>query len=401
MAENNSGKAEKGPFRKDTDITAIPYDLNWDQSGFPKEGSTEQDDGSYQIYSAIAGEFVRMRIEGDSYNEVDDVYDNVSLRDISRNNGETKNLNPLTHILDMVAFKYCRDENHTYYHQGDNCIALAQSEILSYLNFTDYGVDFNKMSLQGDTTSDAQMAVFSFHVAGGRTGSGQNDYLREVANGILENNLVLKQSIQDDFSTMKFVNTRNNLRNKYTEIGLGAIFPKIELLPFVPFYYGDLFNRTPIVRSEFNIGDFSTCTADTDASYTLFAIPHIFSTGIELSKYLATNLNGDISVWTRGFDIYDRPGTEVLNVQKLREVILDSPEKLAYNGFLGNSHGLVPGTEYYIVIETTGPLSTAGEGGLLPFGRKLASNDGGATWIGNENDTPWWRKSGVVLYTID
>lgn len=130
VAINISGKAEKGPFLKDTEITATSYDLNWDQSDFPKEGYTEHDDGSYEIYSPVSGDFVRMRIEGESYNEVEQRYDWVSLRDISRNDSTTKNLNPLTHLLDIVSFDHCRDITHEFYRQGDNCITRAKSEIL-------------------------------------------------------------------------------------------------------------------------------------------------------------------------------------------------------------------------------------------------------------------------------
>jgi hypothetical protein len=170
----------------------------------------------------------------------------------------------------------------------------------------------------------------------------------------------------------------------------------------IPISDTDLLGRVINVLTTFNLADAGYCSFDTDG-YNLFAIPHIFESGIEGSNYIALNFTGDISIWTRGFSDYDRPGSRLLNVTQLSEVFLKVPLKLDYNGLLGEDHGLYPGMHYYIVIKRDEAfrLTTGCEGGILPFGRKLASKDGGFSWIGHNNNTAWFRKSGVIRYTTD
>jgi hypothetical protein len=392
-----SGKAEKGPFLKDTDITATAYNLNWDQSDFPKEGSTEHDDGSYQIYSTVSGEFVRIRIEGESYNEVEDRYDWVSLRDISRNDEATKNLNPLTHLLDMVSFDYCRDLSHEFYRQGDDCLILAKSEILTYLGLQDHGVNFNKMSLQGDSTSDAQMQVFSFYIASGRTGPEQNDHLREVANGVLGNNLTLKQEIFDFMWSMPFKKYSDNLINKYTELGVSAGRPPFWSLPNVPGYYADLLGRTPTVLDSVNTG-FTVIGGLDTPDFNIMAYPVEFTS--DNPKYIALNLTGTLSIWTVGVhaDGYSMPASKVADLSVLNEVLLDDPVTLQYNYSID---GNVSIGQYFIVSvfpSNTQP-SKLTQGDMTPFGKNMASTDM-VDWIGPGNVTGWYTRS-IVYVSYD
>ncbi len=154
------------------------------------------------------------------------------------------------------------------------------------------------------------------------------------------------------------------------------------------------------VQMTFNLEDTNGPTFDAPG-YNLFAIPHIFENGIETSRYIALNFTGQISIWTHIFADYDRPGEKILKIDRLSEVVLHDPITLPYNGFLGG-HDLVAGEWYYIVIRrdeefrlNTGSLL------LLPFGRKLASKNEGVSWIGWDNNTSWYRKSGVIMSTVE
>jgi len=165
----------------------------------------------------------------------------------------------------------------------------------------------------------------------------------------------------------------------------------------------DLEDREPVVQFTFNLDDSNGCSFDS-SGYNKFAIPHVFTIGIELSNYLALNFTGEISIWTKGLhlDGYFAPGYKLLDITQIYPVVLTNPITLIYNGLLGN-HSLISGQEYYIVIERPEAfrLNTGCEGGILPFGRKLASKNGGADWIGHNNITPWYRKSGVIMYGTD
>lgn len=390
------GKAQKGPFLKNSEVTATAYNDNWDQSDFPKEGSTEHDDGSYQVYSEVTGPFVRMRIEGQSYNEVENRYDWVSLRDISRNSGIEKNINPLTNILDMVSIDHCRDSGHAYYRQGDNCLALGKSEILDYLGFQDYGLEFNEMSVQDSRTGDAVLFMVSSLVASGRTGPEQNDYMREISNGVLSNNLTLKQEISDFMWSMPFKKISDNLMNKYASLNVSAERPPFWSLPGVPDYY-EILNRTPVILDSKNTGYTVTGVIDV-ADYDKFAYP------VQLAapnpKYIALNLENAKSIWSvkTHADGYLCPDAKVADLESMNEVLLENPVKLSYNysvtGNLAAGQYLI----YQEFDELTAPSKLI-QGDMTPFGKSLASVDG-INWIGWNNVTNWFTRS-IKYYTTD
>ena len=399
-----SGKAENGPCKKPGSILVYPLDSELYQTGNPVYGYINDDAGEFDARGTATGEWAfyvaeNLTCYNSTYGNDDTGVKFFSLTDLTE---AERNLNPLTTIEYLVAIEHFDDPNDACYQNASCAQTLAHDDILTYFNMPATSVRFQEMSWQGSRTEDAVLGMVDSMLDYNRNAADRNAYMLDIANGVLSNDITLKADIQTQFDNLPIKLIKTNIENKYASLGLGYISPPIEDLSSHT-WYSDLLNRNPTIMTQFNIDDSGIqCNSETNSSYTLFAIPFVFNTGIDLSRYIAINLDhNNISIWTHGYDSYDRPGTKVLDITRMNEVMFDDPRYLAYNGFLGDSHGLVVGTEYYIVIETEGLLFTTCEGGLLPFGRKLASNDGGLTWIGNDNDTPFWRKSGLIMFTTD
>jgi hypothetical protein len=392
---NPSGKAEKGPCKKDSDVEIYPLTDLMQQTGESYRGETREDDGSYVITAILEAGYGRYYFEGECHNEVEGTDNQLKMTMIAHSSQESKNINPPGRIQDLLAVEYFESGF------GDipASLAKAQSEILNYFNLAVSEKKFSEMSLQGNTADDGALGMINSVIAQGRTGPEQNDFMIEIANGILNGDETLKSDISADIYNIPVYRVVKNLRARYEEIGLEPTAPPI-WTHSPHWYYGDLLDRDIVTQGSFNLADDPHCSIDV-SDRNLYAVPFVFESWIETSRFIALDYDADISIWTRGFDAYDRPGVKLLDIEQLREIILEPA--LQYNGFLGDDHGLTSGTDYYIVIQRDENfvLTTGCAGGLLPFGRKLASNDGGLSWIGHDNNTSWYRNSGVRMFATD
>lgn len=395
-----SGNLQKGPCFKDGEVIIQPVDSSLNQVGTHYMGYTTDYLGSYSIPAEIPELYAEVFFEGECHNEITGGSEVQKLSGIIKVTDTVNNINPLTKMRSAVSRWLFNDFSSFTYGDIDASTLEAERLILLYLQMPVLDKRFTEMNLEQAGIHDAVLALTNSMILYGRTEAEQGDYIISIANGVIANDLALKAEIAATIDQLPLITIKDNLERRYAELGLNIDVPPIWNLGASD-YYADLLERTPVALSTFNLADNTNCNFELN-TFNTFAIPHIFDSGITLSKYIALNLDGDVSIWTRGFDGYDRPGVKVLDIQRLKEVILDDPTKLVYNGLLG-THGLIAGAEYYIVVrrDTGWALSTTCEGDLLPFGRKLASDDGGLNWIGHDNTTPWFRKSGVKMYTTN
>lgn len=402
-----SGKLQKGPCFKDGEILIQPLNpATMYQTGSHYIGFTSDDFGTYLIPAEITEQYAEVYFAGDCHNEITGGEGRQRLDGIIKVADLVNNINPLTKIRSQVARWLFDDINSAAYQDIDASLIEAERLILLYLGMPILTQRFTEMNLEQAGIHDAVLALSNSMILYGRTEAEQGAYMVSIANGVINNDATLKTEIATTIDVLPLIKIKDNLETRYFELGINISVPPIWNLG-APAYYADLLERTPVTLSTFNLADNSTCSFD-QSTYNTFAIPHIFDSGITTSKYIALNFPGasEISIWTKGIhavDGYLMPGTKVMDVTPLKEIILDAPVKLSYNGLLGDAHGLTDGTDYYIVIRsnTNFTLSTGCEGGLLSFGRKLASQDEGLNWIGHNNITPWFRKSGVKMFTTD
>ena len=402
-----SGKLQKGPCFKDGEILIQPLNpTTMYQTGDHYIGFTSDDFGRYSIPAEITEQYAEVYFAGDCHNEMTGGIGKQRLDGIVKVTDLVNNINPLTKIRSQVARWLFADINSVSYQNIDASLIEAERLILLYLGMPILTQRFTEMNLEQAGIHDAVLALSNSMILYGRTEAEQGAYMVNIANGVIDDNLTLKSEIAATIDVLPLIQIKNNLESRYLSLGMNISVPPIWNLG-APSYYADLLERTPVVTGTFNLSDNTTCSFD-QATYNTFAIPHVFdaTNDIESGKYIALNIDHDISIWTKGIhpvDGYLMPGTKVLDITALKEIILDNPVKLSYNGLLGSSHGLTNGTDYYIVIRSDAnfTLSTSCEGGLLPFGRKLASQDEGLSWIGHNNATPWFRKSGVKMFTTN
>ena len=383
-----SGKAENGPFKKDSRASVIPLSSSWKQIGPEYEGYTESNDGSYQIHADITSQYGRFKISGSAYNQVSNTYQDVELRLITDMDNEYFNINPLTHIQAILTDSsdgYFWNPLSPNYQDADNAILQARRDILDYFGLPDYGVEFSQMSLQVDSTADAVLFIADTFMVNGRTGPEQNDYAREIATGILNGDLSLKQEIQDGINSIRFKETCDNLVSEYYNIGIQTSCPPVEAVEYggakiLPDYYSELIRGDqPRPIELFNTS--ATTPSTIDMAYNYFLYPIVFN-NIENAKYIATNLSGDLSIWTvkqcDGDSSRYCPDSKVLDIEEMRERFFDDPVSLPYNGYFGD-HPLISGTNYFIrqysEQGSTPVIYTGDVNYWVPFGKNLYSND--------------------------
>jgi len=392
---------EKGPCEAGSAVLAFPLFDNFLQTGAHFLGETKDDFGNYEIPAQISADRTQVDFEGPCYNERYGGSGTQKLKALVETQSEHRNINPLT----TIAVDIIRQESANQIEKdADQAVIDAELRVANVFGF-DEMAPFSSISLNDGDLDAAKLAVASAVILQAR--SNQTAFMVEISEAIKNGDTeAVELELAENMAELPIITVANNLRTKYALIGHEWTYPPMHEAAGFPEYYGDLLGRVPVVEYEFNLEDNTNCQFDQN-DYNTFAIPHIFESAAGIGRFIAGNFlpDAEISIWTKGVHIdgYIAPGTEVVSFIALKEIILDTPKKLSYNGFMGDDHGLTVGTEYYFRIrkDEDFTLSTTCQGDFLPFGRKLASDNEGATWIGHNNSTAWFRLSGLKLYTTN
>ena len=370
-------------------------------------GYTNADNtGKYKIPADITELYGQYSFEGYCRRETTTGTVDIKMMLITSMSSENKNLNYPGTIQSFVALDYYNDSEHPDYGNIGDALTTAKAEVLAFFDMPSTIKDFSEMSLQGGTIDDAVMALISATIDFDKNGPEQSNFIKQIAEAIVNDDTVLKAEINAITVNLPIISTKNNIDNLFIELGVEAKSPPIWNLG-VPDYYADLLERTPAVQGSFNLAAGNSGCSFDQSTFNTFAVPYVFQSWNDTSKYLAYNLPADaqVSIWTKGMHAngHFAPAVEVQNLETLNEIILDSPETLSYNGMLDLDNMPVVGTEYYLVIrkDEDWVLSKSCTGEMLPFGYILASDDEMENWIGDGNGTPWFNRSGIKSYGVD
>jgi len=410
---NLTGKLQKGPCPEGGEVLIQPLNPeNMYQKGGHYIGFTRDNFGRYYIPAEIEKDstddvWAETFFKGECHNELTAAFDYQEFSSIINIEDDENNINPLGHVRSFVARWLFGDPLITQIYGDPNSgtegdipasIALAEIVIIDFLQMPSPGKKFTEMNLENADIGDAILALFNSMVLYEGIGD-HGDFLTRFSIGVIENDLEMKASIQVVFGVLPILDIITNLSDRYLELGEDIPPPPIWKLG-APDYYTRLIEEEQVIQGSFNPEDSAQCSMD--MGYKRYAIPHIIESWFETSKYLASNLAENVSIWSRGVHGggYDAPGIKLLDITELRERLLDS--SLSFHGMLGD-HNLKTGDEVYFVLEseTAFVLSVGCDGGLLPWGRKIASNDSGVTYIGHDNSTTFFRKSGLKFTGID
>ena len=407
VVSSPSGKIETAFCKKGTIVWAESVDATWTKSG-ALNGEVKTNDGGYTIRGDFSGPFISYVVpSGTCFNEADNTYvSNVILRMMQHNSATTHNINYATSLEYYIGEDHFFNPASPGYGSIPTAFTLAKSQIYSYMNFPSSQKDFHELSVVGDTTADAYLLAFETVVSAGRTGPEIYDYIAELGQAILNNDMTLRAEIRQSALDIKVKEVTENIRLERVRLGFSDDVAPLWNLPIYPSYYADLMTRYPSIIEFQNAGVGTSCSFDTDG-YNKFAHPVVYDASVDAANYIAANLVGDISIWTaticdNGDATFDCPGSKLIDVLELNENLL--PGGLTYNGSLG-VHTLASLTNYFIVQEQTTefrPLKSCSSGDLLEFGRSLALPVGDSNWnnaIGYNATAPWYRRKIEQLIT--
>lgn len=395
------GRAEAGPCNLLSQVGAMSVDNDWLMTNYVP-GWLQDNDGLFMIRGTFTGAYRFFDFYGTCYSEgMGTDVDGFRLKMVQSANATSHNINNATTLRFAVAQKHFTDPEDPYYNDIPGSFIQAKSEIYTFLGFPNASKNFYEMSVVGDTTADAYLFKFELAITKDRTGSEVGHYLGLMANAIIDNDTDFKADFIADVQELLVKEPWDNLKAELVDRGF-SVDPAPLWSTHPKEYYTDLMTRTPEIIESENIDQNSQCAIDVNDRNS-FAYPVEF-TDIESAQYLATELDGDLSLWSvsvcdNGTDVFSCPGTELLTIEELREILLPDPASLNYNGLLGD-HGLVSG-QFYLVQNVTGAPSHQCAGTMAPFGRNLATVDN--DWnsaIGWNNTTSWFRR-GIKWVTTD
>ncbi len=395
---NLSGKFEKGRCWEGGEIRVWPLeDGTLTQKGTHFIGTTGKN-GTYNIRAETTEQYVLIYSKLTCDDEINGGSDLQELSGYRKTSDSFSNVNILTKISKPVADWLIDDPLSLTYGKVEESLIEAEKLTYEFLGMPELE-SFSKMSLQKDSTSDAALALVSSMILQDMDTAEQADYTSRISTGVIENS-DLKTEILELYNTLPLLTIKENLESSYLAAGIEIDTPPIWRLLDYPEYYVDLLERDPVVQGSFNMESTSGCSFGSSA-YNLFAVPFVFQSWIETSRYLASNLDGDLSIWTRIFDEYDRPGIKILDIERLREKLLEDAAALPHHGMIEN-HDFIAGQEVYFVArrDEGWSLTKGCDADLLPFGRVLASMDEGASWIGSDIVSPFHRR-GLSLMGIN
>jgi len=226
-----SGKAQKGPFVTGANITINELNHNLEQTGKSFTSSISADDGSFSLNSVeLISEIALITVNGYYYDEQLNIVQNgvLNLQAMADISGKTTiNVNALTHVLkDRIEALFISNQSFPLaYKQAQNELILSLFGISS-ANM----IDFDQLDISATGNDNALLLAFSAMMLR-RTG-GVNDVstLTQLLSNLRTdlkddgeiNNTALKNQIWDNVRFLNPVNLKNNLTNKYQQMGINV-----------------------------------------------------------------------------------------------------------------------------------------------------------------------------------
>jgi hypothetical protein len=395
------GKAEAGPCNLLSQVGAMSVDDDWLMSGYVP-GWVQDNDGLFMIRGTFTGAYRFFDFYGTCYSEgAGTDVDGFRLKMVQPATAEKHNINNATTLRFAVAQKHYTNPSDPFYNDIPGSFIQAKSEIYDFLGFPAATKNFYELSVVGDSTADAYLFKFELAMTKGRTGSEVGHYLGLMANAIISNDTAFRDAFIADVQDLLVKQPWDQLKAELVDRGFSTD-PAPLWLTHPKAYYTDLMTRTPSVVESKNITAGGSCSIDVN-THNSFAYPVSFA-DLESARYFATELSGELSIWTvglcdNGTTTFSCPGTQLMGIERLLEILLPDPADLSFNGELGN-HGLISG-QYYLVQHVTGSPSHTCDGNLAPFGRNIAAiDDDWNAAIGFDNTTNWFRR-GIKWVTTD
>lgn len=307
---NINGYVQKGPFIRGATITIQELQLNLDPTGRTFSTETSDDFGAFSIFATLDYPYVEIIASGFYFNETngDLSSSQLTLRamsDLSSN--ESVNVNVLTHLernrlIELVA-------NGSPFAEAKR---QAESEILSIFNITESDVSsFDLMNIAETGSSNSILLAASsilqqlatMEASPGSTVTAELSQLLSLIksdikpDGVLDDPALIN-SISVASNRLNPIEVRQNLENRYIELGLEVNIPAFE-----DYVYS---NKVWVRQFGSNSGEFAD-SVSVDSNGNIYVVGRTFgdmngyvNAGSEDSYIVKYSSNG-IHLWTRQF----------------------------------------------------------------------------------------------------
>lgn len=235
-----SGYIQKGPFISGSTITIQELDKQLQPTGTSYQVTTASDFGDYRLSHAISSDYVEVIAEGYYFNEVSGTLSAapLTLRAIAHVSDENiVNVNVLTSLIsgrirhivnvDQVDFTTAKH--------------IAEQEVLTIFQITAPDIaDFETMNISQAGTNNGVLLAVSVLLQGQQSVAELSELLSKLSlafrtDGVIESDGPLLHTIRDNANALNTSQIKQNLKNRYSELGIEATVPLFtdHLKPFI------------------------------------------------------------------------------------------------------------------------------------------------------------------------
>ncbi len=227
-----NGFVQKGPFVNGSNITIQSLDSVFNPTGNSFTITTIDDFGSFNLKSEIKSNYIETIAQGFYFNEVSGNISNssLSLRAITDVHSElTTNINVLTTLSKNRIIYLINEEGSSFQEAKEK----SEQEILAIFDIVyDASYDFNLMDIQKNGDEHAILLAISSILQGDLTVGELSELLSKIIldiekDGILDSELI-KDDIYKNALNLNLSSIRENLKNRYTDLGIDISIPEFE-----------------------------------------------------------------------------------------------------------------------------------------------------------------------------
>lgn len=235
-----TGYIQKGPFISGSTITIQELDKQLQPTGKTYQVTTASDFGDYRLDHNISSDYVEVIAEGYYFNEVSGTLSVAPLTlraiaDVSEEN--VVNVNVLTSLIsgrirhmvnvDEVDFTTAKQ--------------IAEQEVLTIFQITAPDIaDFETMNISQEGTENGVLLAVSVLLQGQQSVAELSELLSKLnlafrTDGVIESDGPLLQTIRDNADALNTSQIKQNLKNRYSELGIESTIPPFSnfIQPFI------------------------------------------------------------------------------------------------------------------------------------------------------------------------
>jgi len=241
-----SGYAQKGPFINGSSVTISELDMNLDQTGRIYLTTIADNSGSFEKKNMeLVSNYVALKADGYYFNEISGktstgqitLYALADIEDVN-----SANVNVLTHLEKPRVEYLVTHEKKSF----SDAKKQAQREVLALFNFKPVETSSETLNL----TDNAALLAMSCILQGYLSTGDMMELMSNISSDIKPDGILddrdLGSKLMDNAYALLLPAVRNNLANKYAELGSDVILPDFESY-IQSFMNSDLYPQTAFI----------------------------------------------------------------------------------------------------------------------------------------------------------